>query len=624
MATMRGHVAYLAEHGQTLDQPEFLAVLDAFSEAGDTMQGSERDAALGVCTLTVLLGQGLSLQHPLVQHYVRHPLPQYRLDVAAALPVETAEGRALLAGLCNDPIPWVREAAQARMPPDARPQPWQGLFGVDPNTLPEEAERAAALRLVAALTAIVKATPGVPRALPDLQPDLDALSPATRLDLLTTALQGAGVARPEAKALFQYGLEHDLAPAVLRACWGSWREHDLWRSLLVREIEALATWPDPRRADALFALAQAFAEVYAAQPDEPFSGSNAYLITKSAPWKDNPDRWIDAVLTFAARPEGRRFAAELGGAMKAADLPPARREALVEAWLRGEPAPLAFAGHSNHLGRFVLEMPRAEARALCARALQCDADDTRAWALDAALGGLYDDADGPRDALALAFLEDPKLRALALSRIELVKWFTRPLRRALVDGDLHDTASLRTLVQTLALVHGGDTFGEEYWHLRHPKAAAFAAREVSKIPFVEDGPLTPDEWDAVRRVRTQGWAADAAMLDRSSWALAWLPARPEHWTDDDHTFFAAVLARCDDPEFHEEFDTPMLALALLKVGHPSLAPFVARFAARTKDFDDEGDADILAALRAALTPAHASGATPITSTANPDDDWDDA
>ncbi len=622
MATLRAHGAYLAQHGQALDQPDLLAVVDAFTEAASYGRESEDDAVLGACTLSTLLGRGLSLQHPLVQHYVSHPLPRHRFNVVAAIPVETPEGRAILAGLCNDPIPWVRQAAQARLPPDALPQPWQGLFGRDPNTLPDEAERAAALRIVAALTTTVTPSPGAPRGLPDLQPDLDALSTATRIDLATTALKGAGVARPEARALFRHCLEHDLAPTILAACWVSWREHDLWRSSLVQELEALATWPDPRRADALFALVHAFAEVHGALPEEPLACPSSYLITKSAPWKDNPDRWIDAVLALAARPETRRFAADLGGAMKAADLPRPRRDALVAAWLRGEPEPLAFAGYNSHLGHFVLAMPRDEARALCVRALHCDADDTRAWALNATLDALYDEADGPRDALALALLQDPRLRALAWSRTELVKWFTRPLRRALVDGDLCDTSCVRALVQALALVHGGDTFGEEYWHIRHPKAAAFAAREMARIPFTEDGPLTPDEWEAVRRVRAQGWALGAEMLHRSSWALGWLPSQPEHWTDDDHTFFAAVLARCDDPDFHEDFDTPMIAHALLKAWRPSLAPFVARVITQTEDFD--ADADLLAALRAKLGPTHAAGASPAAPSHTLDDDWDDA
>jgi hypothetical protein len=628
LSALRAHASYLGAQGGSTDQTDFLAIVDAVTEAHAHGVMSEEDAGLAATTLKALFARALPLDHPVVQHFVRHPMPLFRYHIARAVPTETAEGRAVLALLRNDPVAWVREEVHRRLPPEGQPPSWQGVFSRDPDGLADEAERAAAQRIVTRFTA--PAAQKSPDAAAAMQPDLDALSQPTLLDLATTALRGVGVTRGEAKALFQQCLDRDLAPAVLAACWPGWGEYYLWRHPLETMLEGIDAWAEPRRTDTLFALVDAYAAIHAVLGDKDRELPSSYTLTKAAPWQHSPGRWMDTILSLAARPETRKFARDLGGATKPEAVPPARRDALIARWLDGDPLVLTFAGYADHLGRYVMTCPRETARAHCARALQSDDGCTRAWALEAALSDLYDETDGDRDALALRLLEDPKSHALVWSRPGLAKWFTRPLRHGLVRGPVPAAACVCALVQSLAWARGGDTFAEDYWEsLRKPlKKAARASRPPI---FASDGPLNEAEWEAVRRVREGAWAHrqttndDGAgdYLSRSSWALSWLPTEPEDWTDDDHTFFAAVLARCDDEKFHEAYDTPQLAFAMLKVWRPAYLPYAARFVTQTEDFTRDQDVALLASLRAKLNPTSPAGAKPPTASHNLDDGWDD-
>jgi len=621
-SVLRAHAAYLAQHGSALDQPEFLAISDTLTEAETYNLESEEDPHLGRNTLVALLARGLPLHHPVVQHYVTHPQSAYRGQVANFVSPATPEGRALLVGLRNDPVAWVRRVVAVHLPVEAHPPCWQGIFARDPNTLPDAAERAAALRIAETLTAAPTSGP-LPPTRP--LPDLDALSATSLLDLARTALMGIGVTRAEAAFLFAQCLERDLAPALVTACWASWSAHPDGFYPITRQLETLRTWAPERRAATQLALAHAFATVLEQRGDDKLRAVDTSLLTHENPWTLAPDPWIDAVLAFAERPATQPLARALGRSIAAEHFPAARRDALLDAWLRGHPAPMAFAGHDTHLGRLVKQLPRAEARALCARALRNPSENARAWAIDASLSDLYEDTDGARDDIALGYLRDDLLRPLAESRHELVKWFTRPLRRALVAGTLRDAEQVRCLILALAIAHEDETFGEDFWAETSRKTRRRAAEATPTPLFVEDGPLTAEEWAAIRVVRATAWSAQVEALRRPSWALCWFPTRPASWTDDDHTFFAQVLAQSQEEAFHNRFETPVLAHAMLSVWRPDYAPFARDFVAHAEEFARHPDT--LAAVRAAL-----AAAGPVALRDNHDaddndddndDDWDD-
>ncbi len=619
-SVLRARAAYLAQAGTALDQDEFLAISDTIIEAFEYNRSSEDDATLAGQTLAALVAGGLSLDHPVVTRFATSPRAAHRYAVAGCADPATPAGRSLLLALRKDPIEWVRKRAHEQLPPEHLPPPWFGLFTRDPEALGSEAERAAAGRVVTAMSSardyLERQKPA-----PSLGPDLDLLSDACLLDLALTALEGAGVTRVEAPTLLERCIARDLGPPLIAACWPSWSPHFERYYPVVQQLRAIHGWPDERRGPAQRTLAWAFAIALTRMGKEARVFEATDLVIHEAPWRLDPVAWIDDVLEMGDRPATQAFAHSIGVRIEAALFPETRRAELVGAWIRGETRPQVFAPLSNDLSRLVAPMPRAQARAWLERARKSPSEAARTWAIRASFEALYDADDGPRDDIALRLLADDTLRPLIASRTELARWFTRPLRRGLVEGTLRAPSMVEALILAVCRAHDREVFGEEFLLATLPAPSGWKRpTEEVTLPFLDDGPLSDAEWDAIRAVRAESWAADTDAPSSSTRALVWLPNETEAWTDDDHAYFASVLARTHDARFHNAIMTPALALAMLRVWRPAYVPFAQRFADDAKEFDDIPS--VLAALREKLGPARPAAAPEPG--APSEDDWGDA
>jgi hypothetical protein len=526
--------------------------------------------------LTALLA-ACSAVPPEIEELVEDPAPAVRAIVAQGIRPTSAKGTSLLEKLALDPVAEVRQAAKEALSAVREVPWWQGKFDADPaaRLTPEEAvahkETLVALSVLLDQPRILlrKADDAL-AALLDKLPDPLAveaarilLSGGDRYDTRLPAVGAVMASRP--------GGEEALV--ALCQVWAKGRDGrgDEYAQLILgvaperREAlcVALARWAasQPQRARRKMDSAPALAAGIAGKAFPPSGDLRPILeLLLASDEEEGITRDLDWVVV------GLNDAFEVPGV---------------------DPAPIAdeliaarLAGHTGQwralrskCDDLLLRLPPAQLRAAAEATIHADgphAEVTQAWGLERLLVEAHDPSRDPEPIeQARRFLGDPRLRKAMLSGWEVKFTAVVPLREALRAGEL-DFVEAAFAVAVIHDLWGGRVSGSIP---KSPKLAAQAAQfgfrdhetdqraaRVARFaaffgPEALRGPVTEDEWAALRRARALHTTWDHKAF---STALTALPRGPWH-PEDRALLDRAMAARAGGLEIEYAIATALAA-----------------------------------------------------------------
>jgi hypothetical protein len=528
-------------------------------------------------SVAVLLAQGAPVDET-VEALAEHHEPSVRAAVAAGLEPRGPREVAILERLASDTSADVRTPAKAALAKRGEVPWWLGKFESDPLarlSAEDAALHKEALEQVAKLLdldpfALAARDEDLARAIGAL-PDPLAVE-AARLALTAGGRFAGALPRLGAMMLSRPGG----VDALLRVC-EAWSKAPHFH-VRAEHVRIVADAPMPLRLEACLALAR-----YAVSAsDEVRRTQNgpvhiaAEIAGKAFPPGVDITPLVDLALSCPETPEFKVDWAMAGlrpalGADHVDPTPIAAR--LVEAQLAGFPPP--WRKISTAAGNMLLRLPKDTLRATAEAAVRSDLDDVATWGLARLLFEAHDPERDPEPlAMVRLFGEDPRLRRLLTEGYAVQSATVTMLREDLRRGAL----DFRTACHTVDLIDGlwgGRAHGNERMHplgnheqrLEETRAQTRAKFAAFLGPEALQGPVTEEEWAAVRRARD----ALGDLGDREWWlALTALPAGP--WHPDDRAFLErAVLATEAGADL-----VFALALALADKPEPGILPLFQR------------------------------------------------
>ncbi|MFT3773461.1 MAG: AAA family ATPase [Minicystis sp.] len=526
-------------------------LVDIVAELGnwdDHAYGYRVTALRGV---TTLLRAGAPVDG-VVEALAEHEEPQVRAAVALGLAPAGARASAILAKLALDPNVSVRRPAKAALAATGEVSWWTGKFESDPiaRLTPEEALRHK--ETLEALSALLDQSPymvenrdeklaGLVGALPDpLAVEAARLVLAAEDSRLAklTKLGAMMIARPG-------GID-----AFLRVCeaWGKGRYFHASEDV----VRMIADTSPEIRLDACLTLARYAAT--APEQERTKQGGPVHIAAQIAGGAFPPGAdltpLLDLILAAPALPE-RTLDWSVTG-LRAAFVNPAADPTpiaarLVEAQLAG------FPGRWDALHTAALELlrrlPRETLRAAAEEAVRRDDDQTVAWGLARLLSDAHDPEVDP-DPLTMVrrFWEEPRLRQVMMSWWEMQHATISLVRDELRRGVLPFTDAART-VDLIDALWGGRGSGMAGLFPRTPEEVEkgqndLRARYAAFLgPPELQGPVTDDEWAALRRARAALGPLGELDFRKLSRALMTLPSGP--WHPDDRALLDRAVAVCE-------------------------------------------------------------------------------
>ncbi|MDI3283679.1 hypothetical protein [Polyangium sp. 15x6] len=227
--------------------------------------------------------------------------------------------------------------------------------------------------------------------------------------------------------------------------------------------------------------------------------------------------------------------------------PGALSERLLEARLAGYPG--AWSRMGANIDKLVQKAPFELLRPAVEQALRSEDDKLTRWGLRCILTDAYAaETDGSRIELAARLCEDARLRGLIVADPTLTKMAIMPLRAALRRGELACTEALN-VVSAISELWGGVApmfFSRVFTGAEKDEARSKLRDEHAPFLGPEElrGPVTEDEWTALRRARDANppneygaWMRTLGVLPEGPWhpedralidrALAAFEERPE-------------------------------------------------------------------------------------------------
>ncbi|MFO0760895.1 MAG: hypothetical protein U0359_30745 [Byssovorax sp.] len=472
-----------------------------------------------------------------------------RAVVAGGLSAQAADAMAVLEKLAADPVAEVRAPARAALAGRVELPAWLGRFASDPLARLVPAEAAAVRETLDQLFTLldqpedrVPDRDGALTRLIGALPDPLAVEAAERTLRASGALPRLGammIARPG-------GID---ALVRLAAAWGvEWaRRSD------AEHVRMILDAPFDVRLAACLALAR-----YAANsPPRERAGLGggphlaAWFAGQAYPPGADLTPLLELICTRDLTGLGSAGDFIAQGLRAAFEHPEANLSSIAGRLIEGRLAD--FRGPHEELLEFqtlLLRLPRATLRAAAEEALASDDEETRSWGMGRLLFEAHDPVQDPdRLALARRFYDDPCLREMFVhDDLNLGAAPVSFLRADLRRGSLALRDAARAVVLIGALWGGRVDNGrpmaddppspEVVEEARAHKRACFAA---FLGPEELHGPVTDDEWAAVRRAR------DAQRTWRyANWrdALDALPPGP--WHPDDRAFLLRAVSACED------------------------------------------------------------------------------
>jgi hypothetical protein len=541
---------FVAAAGLALRTPSLAPLLARAVEAVHG-RGEHLDKDLGLMAegLQHALAQGAAAE--IVEDLVAHPDAAVRRALAAGLRPARAPERALLERLARDPVADVRGPAREALAALGEVPWWAGKWSRDPlaGLSPEEAEahRAAIEQIAAVLD-----RPRYHAAHHDaeLAAVASSLPDAVVVDLAETALsapRSADTRMPALGALLvaRAGGEE----ALLRLC-------QRWAKLPGFAVDAahvamITGAPRDRRVAVCLALGRRAARLGADLADEGAQKLGtilAKLAGEGFPPEEDPTPLLELALTCPTRAHrathwiAHALVAPLGAGHA---LPAPLLERMFEAHVAGLPG--AWWNVCGAVRAHLARAPREAQRALAERAIQSDDEGTVAFGLGALVLDLHEPGrDPPVLELVAGFWEDPRLRAVLLSRSGDLRLALAGVRAALRRGGL-DFETAERVVDTVGWFWGGPA-GRGHARSKLEAGSAEAERRLARYEAClgpEDlrGPVTAEEWALLRAARGRHpiWDTSAFRV-----ALRTLPAGP--WDPEDRAVLERALRHVEEED----------------------------------------------------------------------------
>ncbi|MDC3980118.1 hypothetical protein [Polyangium jinanense] len=232
--------------------------------------------------------------------------------------------------------------------------------------------------------------------------------------------------------------------------------------------------------------------------------------------------------------------------------PGALSERLLAARLAGYPG--AWSRMAGNIDKLLQKAPFEQLRPAVEQALRSDDDKLTRWALRCILTDAHAaETDGSRLELAARLCEDTRLRGLLVADSSLTKMAITPLRAALRRGELACMEALN-VVSAISELWGG--VAPMFFSRALTSAGKEEARQKARAehaPFLGpeelSGPVTEDEWTALRRAREANTSHEYGDWMR---ILSVLPEGP--WHPEDHALLDRALAAFEE---HPELAMPI-------------------------------------------------------------------
>lgn len=472
-----------------------------------------------------------------------------RAVIAGGLRPHEPGAVAVLEKLAADPVAEVRVAARAALAGRVELPAWLGRFAADPvaRLVPEEAAKGRETldQLFTLLDQPEDRVPDRDGALTRLigaLPDPLAVEVAERTLRVSGALPQLGammIARPG-------GID---ALVRLAAAWGA----EWARRSDARHARMIVDTPLDVRLAACLALAR-YATTSPPRERAGLGGSPyvaASLAGHAYPPGADLAPLLDLICTRDLTGLGGAGDFILDGLDAAFEHPDANLASIAGRLIEGRLG--GFRGPHEQLINYqalLLRLPRATLRAAAEEALASEDDETRSWAMGRLLFEGHDPLRDPdRLALARRFYDDPRLREMFVHDDQnlgaaAVSFLRADLRR----GSLALRDASRAVVLIGALWGGRVDDGRPMIEAPPSPEAVEEARAQKRARFAAflgpeelHGPVTDDEWAAVRRAR------DAQTTWKyPDWrdALDALPPGP--WHPDDRAFLLGAVGACED------------------------------------------------------------------------------
>jgi hypothetical protein len=500
--------------------------------------------------LTLLLEAGAPVDGD-VEELAEHRKDRVRAAVAEGLSPRDARSIALLEKLSQDRIADVRRPAKAALA-EARAVPWWvGKFESDPagKLSPEEAlQHKETLEKLSALLdepryAILQKDEEI-AALAGTLPDTLAI------EVARVALSGGGMYDARLPALGAMMLARaGGVEAFICVCeaWSKVRHF----MIIDDHVQMVASAPAELRERACLALAR-----YAASQEEDVrteQGGPAHLTAdiagKAFPPAGDLLALLDIMLAIPNVAEHTIdwAAAGLSDAFESAEIDPSRLQPrLIEARLAGFPG--QWQRLSSAADVLLAKLPADVLRTAAEQAMRSEDDDTARWGLARLLFEAYDPERDPEQLeLARRFCEDPRFRRLLLDEYDLRNVTSPYMRRALRAGELSFVEATLTLGMIDSLWGGllGSPFGRRRDEEEEEGGGDSRDKLLARFaPFLGPaelhGPVTDEEWIALRRARSQKPLDDRTIVMH---AFSALPPGP--WHPEDQEMFDTALAACE-------------------------------------------------------------------------------
>lgn len=397
-----------------------------------------------------------------------------RLAVAEQLPIDTAEGRALVASLLTDPDEEVRAAASERLPDEAPPW-WSAAFSRDPLPHIAPGDRDA---LEPVLRQVVESIGAAPLRPEPLCAALERLPTPLLFDVVTRIFQ----ARPRQitweRPLLTLVVERPGGPAVLRECLGLVKRR--WG------LEGPAPWllrgSPERRAELALALAE-LVVAHEADEDEVDRVTATLADMAGREWPPEVDP-APLIACASARP-GSLYNHSLLHGLRHNVHAPSWGARVLEARLAGDPRLDEVLG--AHAAVAVGAAPVSVVRPLAERGLIVPS--CVGWAVAELMGRCHQPGhDPPLEALAEAWLAVPTMaEAVRKARPDLALGW---LRARVSSGQ-------PTMSEVVALVQQGGLDEPAWAAVRRARSAALAgpAPQYYQIfSTLNAEHWGPDEW----------------------------------------------------------------------------------------------------------------------------------
>lgn len=477
---------------------------------------------------------------------------EIRAVIAAGLRPTSERAIKLLETLAKDPIAEVRKPAREALATRGELPWWAGKWQRDPLAHLSADEAAALREPIERISAMLDESRWALMKKEREFTDLVAKLPdPIAVDVLETMLSAGGTYETRMPAAGAHLLSREGGVEAFLRVLAGWTKGRSFH--LTAEHKAMVTaLPHDRAA----AVGLAFAKYALSAPDalrDEFS-TPYYLAASLAEDVMPPGADLAPIVELVLEaPEAttRRsdyVISQIAGILGANNARPgALSERLIAARLAGYPG--AWSRMSMSIDKLLQKAPFELLRPAVEQALRSDDDKLARWGLRCILTDAHAaDTDGSRIELAARLCEDTRLRGLITADPTLLKMAITPLRAALRRGELACAEALN-VVSTISELWGGvaPSFYARTFTAGEKEASRRKVRdEYASFLGPEElhGPVTEEEWAALRRVR------DASPPDEyTTWmrVLGVLPEGPWH-PEDRALLDRAVAAFANDSD----------------------------------------------------------------------------